>query len=116
MATQFAKQFKRTAARSLLHQFGESIVYYRSGLGYGDDIQARVIRDPLQIMEEIGDVLVTSLIVSVLDDDLLGVAATSIDTGRDRVFISTVTDGDKTMRSVVRVLSAANGQVRFLVQ
>lgn len=115
MPTRFAQQFKRTGVPNLVRQFGESIVYYGSGAS-GRPINAIVVRDPAAILAEIGEVLVQAMIVRVLNSDTGGIDANSIDTGTDRVEVALIADGPVEMRSIVRVLSDANGFTRFLVQ
>lgn len=115
MATRFASQFKRTAVTNLVRQFGETIEYYGSGSS-GRSISAIVVRDPIAILAEIGEALTGAMIVRVSDSNTDGISATTIDTGTDRVEIALIADGDKEMRSIVRVLSVSNGFVRFLVQ
>ena len=115
MATRFASQFKRTAVTNLVRQFGESIEYHASGSS-GRSVNAIVVRDPIAILSEIGDALTGSMIVRVSNNDTDGISSTTIDTGTDRVEIALIEGGGKEMRSIVRVLSDANGFVRFLVQ
>jgi hypothetical protein len=115
MATRFASQFKRTAVPNLVRQFGESIVYHASGAS-GRPVDAIVVRDPNAILAEIGEALTGAMIVRVSNGNTGGISATTIDTGTDRVEIALIADGEKEMRSIVRVLSDSNGFVRFLVQ
>lgn len=99
----------------MVRQFGESIVYYASGSS-GRPISAIVVRDPFAILAEIGEALTGAMIVRVSNSNADGISANTIDTGTDRVEIALTADGDKEMRSIVRVLSDSNGFVRFLVQ
>lgn len=116
MATRFAQHFKRTAVPNILRQFGETVVYFAGGIGAGREITAAVVRDPLAIIAEIGEVLTNAMIVRVTNDATLGMLVTDIDTGRDRLRVPLEVDGDPQIRSVVRILSDANGFVRLLVQ
>jgi hypothetical protein len=115
MATRFASQFKRTAVSNLVRQFGESIEYYEGG-SPGRSINATVVRDPNAILSEIGEVLTGAMILRVSNNETTGIDANKIDTGVDRVEVALIVDGPKEMRSIVRVLSDANGFLRFLVQ
>lgn len=115
MATRFASQFKRTAVPNLVRQFGESIVYYASGSS-GRPVNAIVVRDPNAILAEIGEALTGAMIIRVSNSLIDGINALTIDTGTDRVEVAMIADGDKELRSIVRVLSDANGFLRFLVQ
>ncbi len=116
MATRFAQQFIRTAVPNILRQFGETVVYFANGNGAGREITAVVVRDPLAIIAEIGEVLSQAMIVRVVNDSTLGISATDIDTGRDRIWVPITADGDPEARSIVRVLSDTNGFLRVLVQ
>ena len=116
MATRFASQFKKTAVPNLVRQFGEPIVYYASGSS-GRPVNAIVVRDPVAILAEIGEVLVQAMIIRVSNSTSTdGIDANSIDTGTDRVEVALIADGEKNLRSIVRVLSDSNGFLRFLVQ
>lgn len=115
MATRFASQFKRTAVSNLVRQFGESIEYYASGEP-GRSIDAIVVRDPAAILAEIGEVLTGAMIIRVSNNEVGGIDANEIDTGTDRVEVALIVGGPKEMRSIVRVISDANGFLRFLVQ
>jgi len=115
MATRFAQQFIRTAVPNLVRQFGEAIEYYPSGEP-GRTLDAIVVRDPVAILAEIGEVLTQALIIRVSNSETDGIDATSLDTGTDRVEVALTPDGPKQLRSIVRVLSDANGFTRFLVQ
>jgi len=115
MPTRFAQQFKRTGVPNLVRQFGETIEYYPSG-SQGRSVSAIVVRDPVAILAEIGEVLTQALIIRVANNATDGIDATRIDTGTDRVEVALIADGEKEMRSIVRVLSDANGFLRFLVQ
>ena len=99
----------------MIRQFGESIEYYASGSS-GRSVDAIVVRDPIAILAEIGEALTGAMIVRVSNSNVDGINANTIDTGTDRVEIALTADGDKEMRSVVRVLSDSNGFLRFLVQ
>jgi hypothetical protein len=94
---------------------GNAIEYY-DGMSDGRTVAAIVVRDPNAILSEIGEVLTNALIIRVANDPTTGIDANRIDTGTDRVEVSTIVDGPKEYRSIVRVLSDANGFVRFLVQ
>jgi hypothetical protein len=115
MPTRFAQQFKRTAVRNLVRQFGETIGYSHAGASERL-IQAIVVRDPTAILAEIGEVVVNAMIVRVVNDSATGIAATDLDTGRDYVSVALVADGEPERRSIIQVLSDTNGFVRFLVQ
>jgi hypothetical protein len=116
MATRFAQHFKRTSVPNILRQFGETVVYFAGGIGSGKEIEATVVRDPLAIIAEIGEVLTQAMIVRVTNDAVLGMLVTDIDTGRDRIRVPLESDGNPEVRSVVRILSDVNGFVRLLVQ
>ncbi len=115
MPTRFAQQFKRTAVSNLLQQFGEQIQYH-AGRAAGRGMTAIVVRDPAAILAEVGEVLTQALILRVENDPVRGIDANSIDTGLDKVEVALVADGPTEFRSIVRVLSDANGFLRILVQ
>jgi hypothetical protein len=79
-------------------------------------MDAIVVRDPVAILAEIGEVLVQALIIRVSNSNIDGIDATKLDTGTDRVEVALTPDGEKELRSIVRVLSDSNGFLRFLVQ
>jgi hypothetical protein len=116
MTTRFAQQFKRIGAPSLLRQFGETITYIPRAGGITRSIAARIVRNDPQTIAELGDVTGQNIVVTVLNDAVKGILSTEIDSGGDKVRIALETDGDIKVRSIVKVLSDANGQVSFLVQ
>lgn len=77
---------------------------------------ARVVRNNPSVIPELGDVTGQSVAITVLDDSILGIAAGDIDTGGDRVAVALDTGGAKQIRSIVTVLSDANGLVTFTIQ
>jgi hypothetical protein len=116
MPTRFEQQFKRVAVPNLVRQFGECIQYFPGGAGSGRDIDALVVRDPLAVASEVGELLVNALIIRVENNECRGITAEEIDTGRDKVFVALKNGGAGSLRSIVQLLSDANGFLRFLVQ
>ncbi len=116
MPTRFEQQFKRIAVPNLVRQFSESIEYFPGGMGSGRVVNALVVRDPLAIASEVGEVLVNALVIRVENHGCRGITAEEIDTGRDKVFVALKNGGDSSLRSIVQLLSDANGFLRFLVQ
>ena len=116
MPTRFEQQFKRIAVPNLVRQFGECIQYFPGGIGTGRDVDALVVRDPLAVASEVGEILVNALIIRVRNSECRGITAEELDTGRDKVFVALKNDGESSLRSIVQLLSDANGFVRFLVQ
>jgi len=116
MPTRFEQQFTRTAVPNLIRQFGETIDYFPGGIGPGREVDAIVVRNPAAVAAEIGEAIVNALIIRVKNSSVRGIDVTELDTGRDKVFVAIVNGGEATKRSIVQVLSDANGFVRFLVQ
>jgi hypothetical protein len=118
VATRFAQIFKRTGARNLLAQFGESegIVYYPRGSGSPRSISAIVTRNNPDIISEVGDVISQYLFVRVLNDETSGISATEIDSGIDMVDVALRTDGHRERRPIVKVTDTSGGMVRFIVR
>lgn len=116
MPTRFAQQFKRTAVVNLLRQFGETIGYIKGGIGPQRSIEAIVVRDPVAVMQEVGEVITNAIIVRVANNNTTGIAATSLDSGRDKIYVALIADGEPSLRSIVKQLSDVNGFVRVLVQ
>lgn len=116
MPTRFEQQFKRVAVPNLVRQFGECIQYFPGGAGSGRDIDALVVRDPLAVASEVGELLVNALIIRVENNECRGITAEEIDTGRDKVFVALKNGGTGSLRSIIQLLSDANGFLRFLVQ
>ncbi len=114
MSTRFEQHLRRTVVPNLVRQFGESAEY----LPYGREsrtIEALVIRDPLAVASEVGQVLVNALIVRVKNAND-GITAEELDTGSDKLFIALRSGGEPSVRSIVQLLSDANGFLRLLVQ
>ena len=116
MATRFAQQFKRTGARNILRQFGETVTYYPGLVGESRQITAIVERNNETIISEIGDVVGQALIIRVLNDATDGILSTEIDCGVDKISVPLSADDDPSLRSIVKNLSDSNGFLRFLVQ
>lgn len=115
MATRFARQFYRTGVPMLVRQYGETFEYLQGGTDCRE-VTGLVERNQVAIMAEVGEILSQSIIIRVANSDVDGIAANSIDSGRDKVVIALSEDGEAVPRSIVQVLSAANGFTRVLVQ
>lgn len=113
MATRFSQQFNRLGAPLLLRQFGESIIYYAEGTGDGRVIDAIVERE-VQVITDAGIPALKTL-VTVRDSETLGVSATEIDTGRDKVTVSLRVGETPQLRQITRVVSTENSVVQFEV-
>ncbi len=111
--TRFATQFKRYAARDLVRQFGESLIYYDGGSGAGRSVTGIVERDVQTITDE--NIPALSTFVTLRDDATAGVASTGIDTGTDTIAVPLRVGETAQVRQVVRVESTENGLVRFEV-
>lgn len=115
MATRFARQFARTAVPNLVRQFGELIEYFPWN-NPSREMYAIVERNQATILSEVGSILTQSVIVRVANNETTGILATSIDTGRDKIEVALTEGGNPELRSIVQVISDANGFIRFLVQ
>jgi hypothetical protein len=115
MTNRFATQFKKTAARGLLRQFGEAVTYYPAA-GGSRSITAMVLRDELSTVPELGDVQSQSIVVRVLNDSVLGISATEIETGGDEIGVALRLGETAERRAIVRVQADSTGIVRLLLQ
>jgi hypothetical protein len=114
MPTRFEQHLRRTVVPNLVRQFGESAEYFPCN-GESRPIEVLVIRDPLSIASEVGEVLVNALVVRVKNASD-GITADELDTGGDKLLIALRSGGDTSLRSIVQLLSDANGFLRLLVQ
>jgi hypothetical protein len=99
----------------LVRQYGETFEYWESGTACRD-VTGIVERNQVAIMAEVGEILTQSIIIRVPNNDTEGIDASKIDSGRCKVVIALTEGGESVPRSIVQILSAANGFVRFLVQ
>jgi hypothetical protein len=113
MATRFSQQFNRLGAPLLIRQFGESIVYYAGGTGAGRTIDAIIERE-VQVITDAGIPALQTLI-TVRDSNTLGISATEIDSGRDKVTVSLRVGETAQTRQIARVVSTDNSMVQFEV-
>ena len=113
--TAFGRMFQRTAARTLLRQFGEPVTYYPAD-GVPRSLMAIVERQALEVIGEIGDQVGEAIIVRILNDQSEGVLATKVDAGGDEIALSSEVGARKARRAVVRIMSDANGFISVLCQ
>lgn len=116
MATRFASQFARSAAPNLMRQFGDEITYFKRDGSPARVIEAMVIRDPMRIINETGDVNSKAFIVRVHNDSVTGIGSDEINTGGDQISVASRVGETAERRSIVQVLNDSAGLVRFLVQ
>lgn len=111
--TLFASQFRRIGGPNLVRQFGESLTYHPRG-GVARTVKGIVERD-VEVISEAG-VSGKATIVRVLDKSVCGIQSTEIDTGGDEIEVSLRVGDVAKRKSIMRVMSTANGVVRFMVQ
>lgn len=102
-----------------MQQFGEPITYFPRDGSAGDDgrlISAMVERQELEALSEAGDISIQGTIVRVRNDDTKGIASDEVDTGGDELSFARRVGETPQRRSIVRVLSDANGLLRLLCQ
>lgn len=116
MPSRFEQTTKRFLVPNLIWNFGETVEYFAGGTGVSKTISAMVERSESAILQEIGEVVIDAVIVRVSNDSVKGIDSKKLDTGRDRIAVSLISGGEKQMKSIVRILSDANGFVRFLAQ
>ena len=115
--TRFSNVWNRTAAKSFGRQFGESIGYTNRAGDPVRTITARVIRDPMTIMAEAGDVPVHAMIISVENDSTAGITSDEINTGGDYVSVAPRAGGTAEDRTIVQVLPTSTAtNTRFVVE
>lgn len=115
MSNRFASHFKKTGARGLLYQFGEPVVYYPL-TGSSRAVTALVTRDELTVIAETGDVQSQSLTIRVLNDSVLGIASTEVETGGDEIAVALRLGETRVRRAIVRVEADSTGLLRVLLQ
>ena len=113
--TPFARQFKRAGVPNLIRQFGETVTYYADGGDTGREIQAIVERGTMAAMSET-DLSTQAITIRVKNDARHGISSSEVDTGADEVSVPLRVGGTAQRRSVVRVLTDANGVVSLLLQ
>ena len=92
--------------------FAEPITYYpRCGSGEGRSIDAVVIRDPLAIFPEDGDVVTSVFEVRVVNSDTLGIASTELNTGGDQVEFAGRIGKEAKIYSIVRIIEQDEGML-----
>lgn len=114
--TRFATNFARTGAQSLTLQFGETIGYYNRAGDAVRNVSARVIRDPVQIATETGEINTQSIIVRLRNDAIFGVSSAEVDTGGDEINVPLRVGESAVRRTVARVLNDSNGILSLLVE
>lgn len=112
MSSQFRNQFRRSAAPSLVRQFGEEVLYYPRGGSVCRTIKAIVERSE----ELVENGIAQMVMVRVINDCTLGISATEIDDGRDEVAVALIEGGSLERRQIVRMTDDSNGMVRFRVR
>jgi len=111
MSSQFRNQFRRSAAPSLVRQFGEDAIYYPLGAG------GRTIKAIVERSEEIVENGIAQVVrVRVINDCTLGIAATEINDGRDEIAVALTEGGSLERRQIVRMEDDSNGMVRVRVR
>lgn len=115
LPNRFAQQWSLTARRLMMHQFGETVVYYPRS-GGSRTITAHVRRNTMEIIQETGDLASQALIVTVPNDTCKGISSDEIDTGGDEIAVALRVGLTTQRRSVARILSDHNGMTRILVQ
>lgn len=112
MPSRFAQQFSRTGAVTLVHQFGDDLIYYAGGIGDGRAIRGMIERSqaPLDVL---GEVMANPIVIRVLDDATTGISSTEIDTGVDLIGVPLRVGEEPQQRQITRVLSTENGIIRF---
>ncbi len=115
MTNRFATQFKKTGARGLLMQFGETVTYYPNS-GASRSITAMVLREELATVGELGDVQSQSIVVRVLNDATVGISSTEVETGGDEIGVALRLGEAAKRRAIVRVQADSTGMLRLLLQ
>ena len=115
MPTQFGKRFKRSGGRRLTRRFGEKVSYFKLDIEAGRKITARVERDGIEAISVSGTNS-KAIIVTVIDCKCDGITAKELNTGGDELLVAVEVGDEPQRRTITRLLSDANGLVRFLVQ
>lgn len=87
MLSQFDRMFQRAGFPQMLKHYGEPVVF-EPGKGEPRPMRAIVVRRPPVPFGNVDNVSLPTAIVSVYNDDKLGVASASLDKGTDRVTIN----------------------------
>ena len=86
MASQFHNHFRAVGFPTLLEHFGEPIVYRLAG-GGTRSIDAIVDRDPPNIFDAAGNVVLAEFTIRIKNDCKSGVMSSEVNTGGDTVEI-----------------------------
>lgn len=115
--TRFSNVWNRTAAKSFNRQFGESVGYFNRAGDPERTITARVIRDPMTVMSEAGDVPVEAMILSVENDSTNGITSDEINTGGDSVTVAPKAGGATKRCTITKLLpTSTSTNTRFVVR
>jgi hypothetical protein len=115
MATEFDNMMA-DGFDDLLALYGETIVY-RNKAGVARPITGIVDRAPAEVFNAAGDlVLSPELTIRVHNDSTLGITATELNTGGDKVDVAVKTGADRTTRSLVLLLNSDGGVTEIAVK
>jgi len=84
MPSQFHQYFKDVGFPTLLSDFGEPVVYFLAG-GGRRSVDAIVDRRPPAIYDAAGEVVLPAFTVRLLNDCVLGILSSEVNTGGDEV-------------------------------
>jgi hypothetical protein len=99
-----------------LRLFGETVKYFPDGLLTGVERTAIVVRNQLQIYQELGQQVGPSVICSFIDDEDAGILASAVNSETDQVLVALEVGKPATKRQVMQLLGSDSGFTRVLVQ
>jgi hypothetical protein len=112
----FRDLYRRTAAPLNVRLFSETVTFFADATSTGVSRGAIVVRDELQIYQELGAQVGPAVICAFLDDAATGVLATSVNPEISQIEVALDLGLPAERRQVTRLLSADQGMTRVLVQ
>jgi hypothetical protein len=112
----FRDLYSRTAAPLNVRLFGENVTFFAEPNSTGVVRSCLVVRDQVQIYQELNAQVGPSVICCFMDNETTGVLATDINPELSQIDVSLEYGLPAERRQVVRLLNADQGMTRVLVQ
>ena len=113
--TVFGDSFEHGFA-TLVEQHGESVSYKFRGNDTPISRTAIVSRDPPALIDQVGDALVYSLMITFSNNETDGVLSRVVDSGGDEVYVSLQRGGTDEWRPVYHLVSGGGGTTQVAVR
>ncbi len=96
--------------------FAETVLYNKAGVATPRSVRAVVDRNAPAAVDPMTGSLSSMILLSVRNDAELGISATEIDYGRDRITMSDRTGGANASHKIVRIVSHDGGMLQLEVK